>query len=268
MTYATRRLKQANAFERTLWSGDPWDTLDNAAWQIEIAYLKLLAAVEVLDLKSVKVLILADIAKASSKENGFADSEMGVEEPYSIWMARFRQYIAALETLGGPSQAHSVTKDLVEILRAAEYPITDPKLFGAVPTSENDVHRRIEGVLRCVFPDLKHKPALSKPIKNFEPDTGLPGIRTLIEYKFLARMADAPVIADQILADTRGYSSPDWDTFVYVIYETRRFRPEREWNDLLRSCAASQNTIAIVLSGEPSEPTNVRPRRHRANRTA
>lgn len=234
------------------YSQSEYDTPSNAAWHIEVAFLKLLTAVEVLGLSELKRLVVDDIKSAKSKTDGFADSERGPDEPYSVWMGRYRQYIKAIETIGGAELERSVTKDLTEILRATEYPITDPRLFGGVPNSEDDVHRRIEGVLRCVFPDLKHKPQLTKPIKNFEPDTGLPGIQTLIEYKFLGKSGDVSSVADQVLADTRGYHSRDWTTFVYVIYETNRFRPEREWLQFLRECGVSTSTSLIVLSGEPA----------------
>ena len=61
-------------------------------------------------------------------------------------------------------------------------------------------------------------------------------------------------MADEILADTRGYVSADWDTFVYVIYETHRFRTETEWNEFLKACGTAVNTRAIVLCGEPPPP--------------
>jgi hypothetical protein len=231
-----------------------FDTPDNAAWSIEVAFLKLLTATDFLELKSLNALITKDIKNAKSAntaEKGFAECKIGPEEPYSKWMGRFYQYLRAIEIIGGSDIEHSVTKDLKEILRATEYPITDTKLFGSVPKSEDDVHRRIEGVLRCVFPDLKHKPQITKQIKNFEPDTGLPDIQTLIEYKYISKATDVPIIADQILADTRGYHSLEWKYFVYVLYETNRFRPEREWNQMLRECGVPDNTTAIVLSGEP-----------------
>jgi hypothetical protein len=247
--------------------GDPeWNTPSSAAWFIEVAFLKLLAATDILNLKSLNTLVAEDIKLAKSAKSGaegFADSEMGPEEPCSTWMGRFYQYLRAIETIGGAEIEHSVTKDLTEILRATEYPITDTKLFGSVPCSEDDVHRRIEGILRCVFPDLKHKPRITKQIKNFEPDTGLPGIQTLIEYKFIAKATDVQIIADQILADTRGYHSHEWISLVYVLYETNRFRPEREWNQMLRGCGVPDNTSVIVLSGEPvtGKSTGVKPKK-------
>lgn len=232
--------------------GSPdYDTLENAGWQVENVFLKLLAVVESLHLDGLKGLITADLLSAKEPKDGFTKSSAGPDGPYSAWLSRAYQYMAALDTLGGSEVEKTVTKDLTGIIRATIYPITDTRLFGRAPVSEADVHDRIEGVLRCVFPDLKRKPALSKAIKNFEPDTALPSLATLIEYKFIDSADGVKTIADQILADTRGYVSKEWHTFLYVIYETGRFRPEREWSQLLRDCEIPASTSVVVLSGEP-----------------
>lgn len=247
-----------NLFERVfLWGVQEHEHEDldrrNAEWWIEVAFLKVLAAASFLGLTSIESLVKADLnAAKAGGANGFDKSEMGPEEPYSSWLSRLRQYTAAIEALGDVQSVHAVTKDVTEILRACQYSILDSRVYAEPPRSEDAVHRRIEAVLRCVFPDLKHKPSLTKPIKNFQPDTGLPSIRTLIEYKYLTKPAEAPIIADQILADTRGYHSRDWDTFIYVIYETRRIKPESEWNQLLTESGLADNTTAIVISGEPA----------------
>ncbi len=229
--------------------GSGW-TLEDAAWGVEAAFLKLLATSEALALPHLTELILADIREARQASEGFGKIAQGQDEPYLHWIGQARLYLGALEALGDSQAERLVTKGLVAILRAAQYSINDALVFGSPPRNEQEVHHRIEGVLRCLFPDLKHKPSLTKPIKNFEPDTGLPSIRTLIEYKFVGDSSAVPVVADEILADTRGYSSRDWDMFVYVIYETRRFKPEAEWNLLLRECDVSRNTSAVVLFGE------------------
>ena len=118
---------------------------------------------------------------------------------------------------------------------------------------------RTEAVLRCIFPDLRTKPPVPKPIKNFEPDTGLPSIRALIEYKFVENEQDAKRVSGEILADTRGYVSKDWDSFIYVVYETRRIKRENEWQELMRESGVGENTKVIVISGE--EPRRAKARR-------
>lgn len=144
-----------------------------------------------------------------------------------------------------------MSKDVIEILRATQYSITDEKCFPSPPANENELHARMEAVLRCVFPDLLHKPPIAKQIKNFQPDTGLPSIQTLIEYKFMADAGEEKRIAEEVLADTRGYVSEEWTKFIYVIYETKRIKPESHWKQLLRTSGLESNTEVIVISGEP-----------------
>ncbi len=178
-------------------------------------------------------------------------SEMGPEDRYLIYPHKLYQELGALSAAWGLEDESVVSRDLIQILRGCAYSITDPQAFGALPSSEDDVHKRIEAVLRCVFPDLKRKPTLSKPLKNFEPDTGIPILRTLIEYKFIKDASAVAVVSDQILADTRGYTSADWDRFVYVVYETARFQPEEKWAAHLRQSGVGTASTVVVLSGTP-----------------
>lgn len=185
-------------------------------------------------------------------EEGMLKDKMGIEDSYLVWADKLSNYLDGIATTYNINISKRVVSgDIFSIIRNCEYIITDNKLFETVPLSENDVHIRIEGVLKGFFPDLKHKPTLTKPIKNFEPDTGLRSIKTLIEYKYISTDQNAKIIADQILADTRGYYSKDWEQFLYVIYETHRIKPENEWRDLMRECGIDQNTNVIVLSGTP-----------------
>lgn len=175
-------------------------------------------------------------------------------EAYSVWSGQLYNFLNAIEVTYGENASGSVTKEIIEILRATQYAITDRECFSGPPNSERDVHVRIEAVLRCVFPDLLTKPQVTKPIKNFEPDTGLPSVRTLIEYKFVTSLEDAKRVSDEILADTRAYISKEWDKFIYVVYETRRVKRESEWEHLIRSSGVGENTRVIVISGEEPKP--------------
>ncbi len=240
----------AERFHDWIMIGD--DFLD-PSWNIESCFLQLLAVIEMLELAEFRKMAAREYIAIKHSSKGFRKADQDPNgEPYSSVLARLRCFSRALEGFFPKDQTTTVTKDLRQILRDIHYVIADKKLFGTPPNNENDVHIRIEGVLKCVFPDLKHKPVLTKQIKNFAPDTGIPSLASLIEYKFLSRKEDVQSIADEILADTRGYVSPDWHRFLYVIYETNRFRPENDWNQLLKEAGVSSNTTAIVLSGEPS----------------
>lgn len=218
---------------------------------IELSFLKLLVLAEHLKLPMLHAQILADMAAACAGASGFGRVEVVDENRYPFWLASVRKYKQAIAVLAGAPVAQLVTKSLQDLLRNSVYPITDSSLFPAAPAREEEVHRRIEAILKCVFPDLRHKLVLTKPIKNFIPDTGIPSVRTLIEYKFVSSEAECARIADELLADTRGYHSADYEHYLYVIYETIRLKPESEWSALLSECGVPPNTSVIVLSGTP-----------------
>jgi len=154
------------------------------AYFLERAFLQLRLFLEAKQLPQMLSELLLDHREARTN---FMRSEMSSwGEPYSFWTGRLRQYVSAIDATYGGTSPSTVTKDLIEILRATIYSITDPDCFPQPPGGEKDIHNRIEAVLRCVFPTLVHKPSIAKPIKNFEPDTGLPSVNTLVEYKFVS----------------------------------------------------------------------------------
>jgi REase_DpnII-MboI len=230
-----------------------------AEYYMEKAFISVLVFLEVNSLnntyKEVNRLFI------EAKKNGLLQVERGIEDYYLAWGDKLRYYLDAIAiSFNVDSGEKLVSNDILKILRATQYYITDGKLFGKPPKTEQEVHERIEGVLRCYFPNVKTKPSLTKPIKNFEPDTGLPSIRTLIEYKYVENKSKAKIIADQILADTRGYISRNWDNFVYVIYEASRIKPESEWKQLIKECGVD-NTEVVVICGEPKGKEKKKPKK-------
>jgi len=216
-------------------------------YYVEKAFISLLVLLEVLGLKETYSKI--DRLFSEAKKEGFSQSKMGIEENYLIYASELQDYLDAIAfSYNVDLKKEVISSDIISILKASQYTITDTDLFKSPPSSEADVHLRIEGLLKSIFLDLKHKPSLTKPIKNFEPDTGLPSIKTLIEYKFISNKAQAKIVADEILADTRGYFSREWKRFIYVIYETTRIKPENEWTALLTACDV-QDTEVVVISG-------------------
>lgn len=228
------------------------DDMMDPSWLIEVCFLRLLAITEALELEEFRKMIHVEYSEIKISKDGFsAVSQTPDGDPYSLVVSKIRRFVYALESFFPKADHTKITKDLLQIIRDIHYVITDKVLFRTTPSNEKDVHLRIEGILKCVFPDLKHKPTLTKQIKNFEPDTGIPSIETLIEYKFLSSKEDIAAIADQVLADTRGYTSRDWNHFLYVIYETNRFRTEKDWSQFLTQSGVPENTTIVVLSGEP-----------------
>lgn len=220
-----------------------------AEYHIEKAFISTLVLLETYSLNETYKKV--DQLYTQAKSDGFLKSAMGIEDPYMVWGEYLQHYLDAISlSYDGNLHIGIISKDIISILKEMQYSITDSDLFDSPPLNETDVHKRIEGILRCLFPDLKHKPRLNKPIKNFEPDTGLPSIRTLIEFKFISEKLQAKTIVDEVLADTRGYISREWERFIYVIYETKRIKSEGEWKQLISECDV-QNTEIVVISGEP-----------------
>jgi REase_DpnII-MboI len=218
------------------------DDVETVNFHVENAFVQALVLVEAAGLnETLKSLqALHKTARADYSKSTYFD---GI---FLVWAERLQHYLDAFAIVFGEPHSKTVTKDIVEILRAAQYSITDRSCFLDLPGDEAAVHVRIEAVLRCVFPDLIRKPAITKPIKNFEPDTGIPSLKTLIEYKFISNSSDAKCVSDEILADTRGYVSPEWNRFIYVIYETRRIKSEKQWIQHLRECEVGPNTGVVV----------------------
>lgn len=135
---------------------------------------------------------------------------------------------------------------LLDVIANAEYYITNPRIFRDMPRSEVDIHVRIEGLIKCLYPDVLTKPRMSKPIKSFEPDTGIPSLKTLIEYKYIKSSDEGKKILDEILADIGGYQTDEYDIFIFVLYETHRLFPLSDW---IRAIEESKppNRIEIVL---------------------
>lgn len=258
--------KASRQFAEWVMTDEDWD---DPSWLIESCFFQLLTVTETLSLPEFRRMVYEEYVSVKGSTKGFNKSGVDPEgDPYSIVIGRLRCYTLALENLFPDVKLTTVTKDLLQIIRDIHYVITDTAVFQNTPENENDVHIRIEAVLKCVFPELKHKPVLTKQIKNFVPDTGIPSLQTLVEYKYLSRKSDVGLIADQLLADTRGYTSKDWTRFLFVIYETNRFRTEKDWNLFLRESEVPSNTSIVVLGGEPATKRKVTSKRNTTKKKA
>jgi len=241
--------KIANNWDGPICMGHDIDSQEKevVSYYVELAFVQTLVLLEAIELPHVResVQSVNEIAKKDYSQISYFD------DVYLTWSEKLAIYLDSIENALGDKKAKSITRDLVQVIRDTLYAITDPSCFSAPPANEGEVHARIEAVLRCIFKDLRHKPPIAKVIKNFEPDTGLTSERTLIEYKYVSSLTDLKRISDEVLADTRGYVSKEWDYFIYVIYETKRMRKEEEWQQHLRECGVKDDTQIIVLPGEP-----------------
>ena len=188
-------------------------------------------------LESVK----ADPVKALSAEGA----------PYLVWPYKIKEILDTLKSLYLQKVTGSLPDitPLLNVIINSEYYITNPQVFGNVPECEAEVHLRIEGLLKCLYTYVQHKPRLSKPIKSFEPDTGISSLKTLIDYKFITSIEDGRRILDEILADIGGYQTDDYERFVFVIYETSRLISSDEWTRAVEASKPRTPIKIVVLRG-------------------
>jgi hypothetical protein len=184
-------------------------------------------------------------------------SEMGYEEPFLTWPPRVQRIVSILRDIHLPEDdsTHEATSKDVQhlelLIRNSEYYITKADTFQWVPCNEDDVHNRLEGLLKCTYPDLRSKPPLAKPIKSFIPDTGIPNLKAFVEYKYVQTKLDAKAILDQILADIGGYKSDEYERGIFVIYETTRVFHEYDWKEAVAAAKPTIGIEIIALKGTP-----------------
>lgn len=181
-------------------------------------------------------------------------SDMGYDDPYLVWGSRAYALSEIFEDLHFNKSYNAdltSTIDLANVIQNMERYITSRAIFGHLPRNEDDVHNRIEKALECIYSDVRHKPPISKRIKGFEGDTGLPGLSTLIEYKYVDSPDAKKQAFEQILADIGGYQCKEYKNFVFVMYETMRFSNEDEWKSAIEDCNPPSPIEVILLKGSP-----------------
>lgn len=216
------------------------EAIENACLSL-VAFLELYAGEHTCLLEEAK--IIRESVKADPIKSRILDGDVYLTWP---WKIRDITDIFRAMHLKEENNTPAILAPLVDVIANTEYYITNRKAFGTEPGSEKDVHVRIEGMLKCLYPDLQSKPRLTKMIKNFEPDTGIPCLKSLIEYKYINNLDEAKLILDQILADIGGYQTDDYDNFIFVIYETHRIVPLSDWRQAIAQ-SKPPNPIEIIL---------------------
>jgi hypothetical protein len=200
------------------------------------------------------------LAFAENKHKQFdaepLQSRMGVDEPFLVHSSEAHNILTMICDVHLRTSAASVSKGSVDallaLLRKTELYATSRTVFGFVPAREEDVHQRIQGLLECAYPDVDNRPPLSsKGIKSFIPDTGIKSLRTVIDYKFITDKAGGRKVLDEVYADISGYQSDEYDTFIFVIYETTRAFREEEWATAIARSKPGVRVEVVVLKGTP-----------------
>jgi hypothetical protein len=255
--YIKNIIKQANLIlEECVDSGSDWkDERDYAGSLLKKAFNAALSLCAKYSLTTDTQSIRSTLAEAEMNDLTKVDEYDGTGVYYLYWGARLLSHLDIIQKLYGRdvTSEFPATLDLIiRIIRQAEYAMEGLDKY---PENETELDGLMENLFKPIYPDLLPTPVVTKPIKNFQPDTGIPSLQLLIEYKYVASKEDVKRIVDEVLADTLGYKSKDWVYFFFVIYERRRFMPEATWNTLLQQCGTARNTWIFVIHGIPTEQT-------------
>lgn len=119
------------------------------------------------------------------------------------------------------------------------------------PAREADIQEVMHDYLSVVFPDFVKKPDIPGALKHFEPDGGVPSLRTAIEFKFSDSPEELRTALSGVFEDMSGYScSRDWIRFFSVFYLTHPFETQaRIVSDFTRPEAPAWVPLTVVGTG-------------------
>ena len=75
----------------------------------------------------------------------------------------------------------------------------------------------------------------------------------MIEYKYIDSREYGKEVYDTILTDVSGYQCSDYESIIFVIYETERYFPESDWKAAIKGIKAKMRLEVILLKGTPPQ---------------
>lgn len=133
------------------------------------------------------------------------------------------------------------------------------KLLGNLPlcaatlgfefTDEASLNRFAETILRGMYPDINSNPSIDLPISYTLPDTGIPNIGLLIEYKYLREESEFPShVRDEMQADVRNWAGTrKWTGLTFCVYQQRTFFSEESVYKTLTTDSTTFQHLSVVL---------------------
>lgn len=126
---------------------------------------------------------------------------------------------------------------------------------------EATLDRFAETVLRGTYPELNSNPSIELPTSYTLPDTGIPNIGLLIEYKYLRGESDFSEHArDEMQADIRNWAGTQkWTGLIFCVYQQRVFFSEESIYKTLTKDSTTFKHLSVVLitgAGEPKKQSH------------
>lgn len=114
---------------------------------------------------------------------------------------------------------------------------------------EATLDRFAETVLRGTYPDLNSNPSVELPTSYTLPDTGIPNIGLLIEYKYLRSESSFNLhVRDEMQADVRNWAGTQkWTGLIFCVYQQRVFFSEDSIYKTLTKDNTTFKHLSVVL---------------------
>lgn len=126
---------------------------------------------------------------------------------------------------------------------------------------EATLDRFAETILHGTYPELNSNPSVELPISYTLPDTGIPNIGLLIEYKYLRSESDfTQHLRDEMQADVRNWAGTQkWAGLIFCVYQQRVFFSEESIYKTLTKDSTTFKHLSVVLitgAGEPKQQSH------------
>lgn len=113
--------------------------------------------------------------------------------------------------------------------------------------SESHLDDLAEGILVAASPDLNSDPTINLTDSYRQPDTEIPSLKALVEYKFLSKKQDKRRIIDEMQADIRNYAGHGFTRLVLVVGQTGEFFLQEKLRAILLKEPSSLERIDVIV---------------------
>lgn len=112
---------------------------------------------------------------------------------------------------------------------------------------ESSLDDLVEAFLTPIYPDLNSNPALTLPEGYRQPDSAIPSLDLLLEYKFLKNKGELRRMIDEIQADIRNYAQDNWKYFYIIIGMDKAYITKEKIERTLLKEPSSFKKIRVIL---------------------
>lgn len=114
-------------------------------------------------------------------------------------------------------------------------------------TDEASIDKLIEAFLTPIYPDLNSNPSLSLAEGYRQPDSSIPSLKLLLEYKYIKNKTEIRKIIDEAQADIRNYAQSPWEYLYFVIAMNEPYTTKEKIEITLLKEPTSFKSIIVSL---------------------